>query len=36
MLTNAGSVFPIPAPSTILILGTGLVGLVGFRRKFRK
>lgn len=27
---------PIPEPSTILLLGSGLIGLVGFRRKFKK
>jgi len=27
---------PVPEPSTILLFGAGLVGLVGFRRKFMK
>jgi hypothetical protein len=31
-----GASQPVPEPATVLLLGSGLVGLVGFRKKFKK
>jgi hypothetical protein len=34
-ITNNVSPTPTPMPNAVLLLGTGLVGLAGFRRKFK-
>jgi len=31
-----GGLNPIPEPTTMLLFGTGLIGLAGFRRRFKK
>ena len=35
IMINSGPVAPVPEPSTMLLVGTGLAGLIGFRRKLK-
>ncbi|MGO9611803.1 MAG: PEP-CTERM sorting domain-containing protein [Dissulfurispiraceae bacterium] len=35
-ITEQGTYVGVPEPSTMLLLGTGLAGLIGFRKKFKR